>query len=301
MTYICECGKEFDKPNSFNGHKSHCKVHLEKTGRLELRKNVDLLNKKKISITLLNKSENRKLQERENWISEKHTCEKCGKIMTEKYGSGRFCSRQCANSREKSIATKCKTSETLLTSAKKKEASNRKHIASKDKYLENPILCPICGQVIPYELRYRRRTCSKDCLKEWLSICGRKSVTCQETVRRSKNEILFYNLCNNFFNNVSNNSAIFDGWDADIIIHDYKIAVLWNGIWHYKKITRQHSVEQVQNRDNIKIHKIIEEGYIPYIIKDMGQYNESFVNEEFNKLLDYIHARFESLMAHHKL
>ena len=28
-----------------------------------------------------------------------YICEKCGKQVTEKYGSGRFCSRQCANSR----------------------------------------------------------------------------------------------------------------------------------------------------------------------------------------------------------
>lgn len=28
--YICECGETFDKPNNFNGHKSHCKVHLGK-------------------------------------------------------------------------------------------------------------------------------------------------------------------------------------------------------------------------------------------------------------------------------
>ena len=31
--YICECGKEFDNSQSFNGHKSHCKVHqLKKRG-----------------------------------------------------------------------------------------------------------------------------------------------------------------------------------------------------------------------------------------------------------------------------
>lgn len=26
--YRCICGKEFDKPNSFNAHKSHCKEHF---------------------------------------------------------------------------------------------------------------------------------------------------------------------------------------------------------------------------------------------------------------------------------
>ena len=26
--YICLCGKSFEKANSFNAHKSHCKIHL---------------------------------------------------------------------------------------------------------------------------------------------------------------------------------------------------------------------------------------------------------------------------------
>ena len=27
--YVCECGREFDDTQSFNGHKSHCEIHLE--------------------------------------------------------------------------------------------------------------------------------------------------------------------------------------------------------------------------------------------------------------------------------
>jgi hypothetical protein len=58
---------------------------------------------------------------------------------------------------------------------------------------------------------------------------------------------------------------------------------MWNGVWHYKKITEKHSVEQVQNRDRIKIKEIKKCGYEPYIIKDMGKYNPQFVEEEFEK------------------
>ena len=35
-----------------------------------------------------------------------YTCEKCGKITEEKFGSGRFCSRACANTRTHSAETK---------------------------------------------------------------------------------------------------------------------------------------------------------------------------------------------------
>ena len=81
---------------------------------------------------------------------------------------------------------------------------------------------------------------------------------------------------------------MFNGWDADVIIEDYKIAVMWNGVWHYKKITENHSVEQVKNRDKIKIKEITNCGYEPYIIKDLGGYDTEFVEKEFKKLKEKI-------------
>ena len=106
--------------------------------------------------------------------------------------------------------------------------------------------------------------------------------------KRSKNEIYFANLCKSIFNNVTTNSPIFNEWDADIILNDQKIAILWNGVWHYKKITSKHSLEQVQNRDNLKIKEIKIMNYLPYIIKDMGKFNKSFVELEFMKFLNFL-------------
>ena len=35
--YKCECGKEFEKSQSFNAHKSNCKIHYQvKYGNLDL-------------------------------------------------------------------------------------------------------------------------------------------------------------------------------------------------------------------------------------------------------------------------
>lgn len=90
------------------------------------------------------------------------------------------------------------------------------------------------------------------------------------------------------YTDVLNNEVIFNGWDADIIIKKYKIAILWNGKWHYEKITKSHSITQVENRDRIKIKEIESCGYLPYIIKDMGRENRNFVEEEFKKLTGYI-------------
>lgn len=72
--------------------------------------------------------------------------------------------------------------------------------------------------------------------------------------------------------------------------------MLWNGPWHYKKITKNHSVKQVQNRDKIKIEEIKKAGYIPYIIKDNGKYNTNKVENEFNLLLENVLSR-DSLMV----
>ena len=113
-----------------------------------------------------------------------------------------------------------------------------------------------------------------------LRAAGIKSA--KRRVLRNRNEIYFYELCKKKFKDVKHNKNIFNGWDADVIIEDIKYAILWNGKWHYEKITKNHSVEQVQNRDKIKIDEIKKAGYVPYVIKDMGSYDEKFVDEQFS-------------------
>lgn len=89
---------------------------------------------------------------------------------------------------------------------------------------------------------------------------------------------------------VLHNAPIFNGWDADIILLDYKIAILWNGPWHYRQIIETQSLAQVQTRDKIKYNEIIAAGFTPYIIKDSNQrsMNNSDIITEFNRLLNYL-------------
>ena len=210
--------------------------------------------------------------------------------------NNKFCSRHCAvsynNKLRKHISneTKQKTSNSLKSYYDQK--GRKQHI------------CKVCGKKYFYvkgintkafcsnECRFYYKTHRNEFLTEEalkrISEGGRKSAISQGDSKRSRNEIYFYELCKQKFNKVLNNECIFNGWDADIIIEDYKIAILWNGPWHYKKIKEKHSVKQVQNRDKIKISEIQKIGYIPYIIKDMGKYNKSFVEIEFQKFLEYI-------------
>lgn len=132
----------------------------------------------------------------------------------------------------------------------------------------------------------RQRFCGKSCASSHNGkIGGLKSVISQN--RRSKNEIYFGDFCKQKFKEVKFNTSMFNGWDADIIIEDLKIAVLWNGKWHYEKITEKHSVEQVQNRDKIKLKEIENAGYKSYVVKDMGKCNKKFVETQFEFFLKY--------------
>lgn len=164
--YICEaCGKIFKNSQALNGHKSHCKKHLENVGRLDIREAVDAENRTKISQTKNIQFQKKSKQKLDKWIGEKHKCECCGKIMTEKYGVGKFCSKSCANTRKHSEETKQKLSQ------KSKEAYEKglyphigqgRHDAAEIEYYKHPKWCTICGEVIPYERR-ENETCDAEC------------------------------------------------------------------------------------------------------------------------------------------
>lgn len=95
--FKCKCGKTFEKRQALYGHQSHCEINLGP----ERYKKILIKNKEigeKSSKTLKKQFKEKKENELKKWINEKHKCEKCGKIMTEKYASGRFCSIQCSKS-----------------------------------------------------------------------------------------------------------------------------------------------------------------------------------------------------------
>ena len=70
-----------------------------------------------------------------------YICENCGKHVTEIYGSGRFCSRSCANKRQHSEETKSKISKTL----KKKYPTQSLPVRKPDKSTYK-LECEFCHQ-----------------------------------------------------------------------------------------------------------------------------------------------------------
>lgn len=167
--YICKCGKVFIEPNKFNSHKSHCKIHLGEDRYNARYKHMLFMRDRFIEST--RKRHENLLQIKEQslleWVSEQHTCEKCGKIMTKKFGSGRFCSRHCSNSRNQTDEVNAKRSVSAKNTAtyKKNTTTYYQDRAEKYKlnYYKNPNICVVCGSILDYDDR-RRKTCSDNCL-----------------------------------------------------------------------------------------------------------------------------------------
>lgn len=194
----------------------------------------------------------------------------------------KFCSQKCANvymganyqfteERKTSISEGLKLyhSEKVKNNPEqyKKEVTKEKKIRHRKIYKN---VCIICEN--PFDsIKRPKKICSEECnnkhRKKISFKAGRNSAA--KRVKRSKNEIALYDLLNEYLpNELLHNKPIFNGWDADIIIPDLKIAIQWNGPWHYRKITEKHSVKQVQNRDSIKQKEILKAGYKLIIVKD---------------------------------
>lgn len=126
-----------------------------------------------------------------------------------------------------------------------------------------------------------------------LSEAGKKSAANQFVQKRSKCEIEFCLLCEQHFNIVEHNKPIFNGWDADILLHEIKVAIQWNGPWHYKQISKKTSLASIQNRDKIKRHEVEKAGWSLYVIKDQESHKKAlkrlqFVNDHFLRFLKFL-------------
>lgn len=142
IEYKCHyCGKICKNANSLRNHERLCKSnpnHQEHTGfKYGWSKGLS----KEISIGLKHISESLKKHYHKKFVP--YNCENCGKKVESKYGSGRFCSKKCANSFNRI------------------EINKKISIALK-KRNNTPIIikrCPICGK----QFEGRTKTCSKEC------------------------------------------------------------------------------------------------------------------------------------------
>lgn len=184
-------------------------------------------------------------------------CEGCGKKISTKYNSGKLC-RKC-----------------------------------KEEKIHNYFYCKNCGKRVGHKNKYNL---CYDCYKisELPHIIGKNNWAKAEMWRskRSYNEVYFASLCKKHFKNVLENEAIFNGWDSDIILEDFKLAIEWNGVWHYQELFPGYKLDEKVNRDKIKAKEIKDSGYSLYVIKDFGKYDKKFVEKQFEIFLKYIVDNF---------
>jgi hypothetical protein len=200
-------------------------------------------------------------------------CPKCNELHEK---TGTYCSRTCANSR----GPRSEEFKKLVSNKLKGKTG----INSGKELLPRIIVnCCGCGtQLRILEKEFRKyKTCgAKSCILIASSIGGRKSAKIR--INRSKNEIKLFELCSTSFRCKSNH-IIADGWDADIVLPEHKIAILWNGPWHYTQMPfNNHSLKQVQNRDKIKTNLFESLGWKVLVFEDRTYTPESAFNELIN-------------------
>lgn len=223
------------------------------------------------------------------------TCKRCDSRLTyEQHKEGNeFCNRSCAAKYNNNIRSETNPRPPLSTKQRSKSIriAQCAQCSKEFAHISKKKFCSCTCKSAHRQLHPRVITAE---MRERFRAGGLKSAASQSGTRRSANEIRFAELCTQHFLTVTTNDPIFNGWDADVVIHDIKVAVLWNGLWHYKKITKAHSVEQVQNRDRIKTEEIKRAGYTPYIIRDMSRKgkaaNELFVQEQFAAFIVWLQS-----------
>lgn len=210
-------------------------------------------------------------------------CLQCSKPIVSKWGS-KFCCRSHAALYNNSIRSLESRNKQRSTIRKKYSSDLKVHKTKiqmrKEAYLENPQLCNVCSTAIDFSNR-RRKTCSDKCLdirnKQNCSKRGRNSAS--KNVKRSKQEIELFERCKEQFPDALSNHVIAEGWDADIVLPESKVAILWNGPWHYQQMPFQnHSLKQVQTRDRLKTKLFESLGWKVLIFEDrhftpMSAYN----------------------------
>lgn len=297
--YNCKyCGKECKSKLSKSCHERLCTRNPNKTDTSYLSQNA-INTTNKIREKHINYKNSLKV------IQFKCICEYCGKeFYIDGYENRKYFPKCCSSKCAHKLSASKNNSGTKICKCTKcnKEFEINKHADP------NRFVCVQCKNEIRKQRLYqksldilknkkckktssnkkiKKRVLTEESIRK-LREAGKKSAAHQSEVRRSKNEIKFCSLCESYFKNVSHNEPIFNGWDADVILPDIKFAILWNGKVHYEPIFGIANYNRVINRDKIKLKEIENAGYKFYIIKDIGKYNENFVEEKFNEFIKFL-------------
>lgn len=165
--YICKYCGHISK--NLSGLNYHINVKHLKITKVKIKYKLCNICNKEIWIGSYNKHII-KCKQKQIKNNKSYYCEKCGKFVTKKYGSGRFCSQKCANSRILSKETKQKISNAVKknpsgwNSLKSRLNKKQNFEKRKQEYYKNPNKCKICGKILDYKRKNAKTCSSKKCL-----------------------------------------------------------------------------------------------------------------------------------------
>lgn len=131
--------------------------------------------------------------------------------------------------------------------------------------------------------------------KSGFEFCSRScSISYNNTIRRrtrrSKSEILLYNLISEKYpelNILPNDKTLLGGLEVDIGIPKLNMAIEWNGVVHYKPIFGQEKLTKIKSIDAKKKRIAKNKGINLLIIKDLVS-KSSYVHEKFLEICKII-------------
>ena len=148
---------------------------------------------------------------------------------------------------------------------------------------------------------FQKKTCSNECYFIVRQNAGKKGGSKTSSLEfhkrnRSSNEKMFFAKIKEIYPDAIANKRLFDGWDADVIIPSQKLAIHWNGVWHYKSVMGNELLERVQQKDKSRYEAIERHGYKNYIIQDMGPMNSNKVEKEYVDFQDIFKNIFTEII-----
>lgn len=166
-----------------------------------------------------------------------------------------------------------------------------KNLIEKNTKPKVEFVCPVCGKIIMMtENQFKKR-------KYCGGTCRNKINNKQIFGTRSKAEIYLENRLTKEFQNlhiIYNDREILNGKELDVFIPSLKLAIEWNGIYHFKKIRDDGFFEKTKMKDNQKIEECLELGIELYVIKDLTS-DKKFIKEETEKIIKFLKNKMEQL------
>lgn len=262
--FVCKhCKKDIavEKPGQVGGHITHCNSNPDKGNSY---KKIREIGPK---LAIQNSDTLKGL-----YLSNPKKCMNCGFIISYENKEKKFCNHSCSASFNNKLRPK-----KLIPIKKIKKG-------------KVDWCCPVCYKelLITYSNSLKRKFCSGTCrnkVNNQLINGGRSKAEKLLEITLLKEfpncEILFNNRC-----------ILSGNKELDVYIPSLKLAIEWNGIYHYKNFRGEEFLKKTQTQDLKKQQECKKLDIELYVVKDLKS-NDKFIKEEVDKIVNYINNKIK--------